>query len=261
MEVPLESKLGKISYLYRPGEPNFVFVHGLGGRKEHFRSAFDARSGLGKGVLCLDLMGFGASEHLPDDEEYLLKTQAEAMNGLLVNLGISKINLIVHSMSSGIIPSLLAWGRVDVSAICLLEGNLIEADAGWSGTLTAMSDDEYEDYMRRVKKTARLVLSRQLVRSHSREQVQEWSGSFQMADERAMRETARHVHQATLGGDIARALADFGGPIIYIRGDADRDWPGRETLTSIGAELVVIDDAGHYVMLDAPDEVYEAIFS
>ena len=124
-----------------------------------------------------------------------------------------------------------------------------------------MSDDEYEDYIRRVKKTARLVLSRQLVRSHSREQVQEWSSCFQRADERALRETARYVHHATLGGDIARALADYGGPIVYIRGDAVRDWPGQEALASIGAELVVIGDAGHYVMLDAPDEVYKAIFS
>ena len=39
---------------------NFVFVHGLGGQKEHYRSAFHTRYGLGKGVLSLDLMGFAA---------------------------------------------------------------------------------------------------------------------------------------------------------------------------------------------------------
>ena len=261
MEEPLEGEIGNISFLYRRGEPNFVFLHGLGGQKEHFRSAFDLPSGLGKGVLSVDMLGFGASERLRDDEEYLPKAQADALSGLLADLDIAKFNLIVHSMSSGVIPELLALDKVDVSAIYMLEGNLIEADAGWSGTLSAMSDDEYEDYIKRIKKTARLVLSRQLVRPHSREQVQEWSSCFEKADERALRETARYVHHATLDGDIARALADFSGPIVYIRGDADSDWPGREALVSIGAELVVIKNAGHYVMLDAPDEVYQAIFS
>lgn len=257
---PLESNSGNISYLYRAGEPTFVFVHGLGGHKEHFRTAFDAHSGLGKGVLSLDLMGFGASGRLRDDEEYLLKNQAGALSTLLADLDIPSINLVVHSMSSGIIPDMLALGTVDVSAIYLLEGNLVEADSDWSGTLSAMSDDEYEDYIKRIKKTARLVLSRQLARPHLRNQVQEWSNCFQMADERALRETARHVHQATIGGEIAEALAEYSGPVVYIRGDADQDWPGRDTLASIGAEFVVIENAGHYMMLDAPNEVYQVIF-
>ena len=90
--------------------------------------------------------------------------------------------------------------------------------------------------------------------------MQEWSQGFTKANDRAMHETSIELHRLTTSGAIARAVDEFEGQTIYIRGIDKREWDGGDFMADLGINVIEVADAGHYVMLDDPKAVYDAIF-
>lgn len=256
-----DTSIGTVCTDWRSGDPTYLFIHGLGGSRVHFADAFEHPDSSERGLLSIDLLGFGASDRLADTHRYSFKLQSVAVSEALSQLGPGRVNLVLHSMAAGLLTELPHMIGTRLSRVFLLEGNLREDDATWSQTLSSMSDEEHRDYFARVQKTAPYVLARQLDRSHSKTRIRLWSNSFLEADERAMREMAIELFNVTRTGAIGEAVSRLKDRVVYVRGENRREWDGYGLLQQLGVDLVRIPNAGHYMMLDDPARVYEAIFN
>ena len=76
-----ETTHGTISAVHRTGDTQYLFIHGLGGDKGIFSPAFEHPEVVGKGLLGIDLLGFGESSRLNDSTSYTFKVQAEITIG------------------------------------------------------------------------------------------------------------------------------------------------------------------------------------
>lgn len=255
-----DTTVGTICYLRQRGTPEYVFIHGLGGQKDLFSGAFDHPTAIGKGITCVDLLGYGESNRLDADLQYSFRLQAETLKELLLGLGTTRFHLVLHSMAAALLPALVKSKELEITTIFLLEGNLLEEDAGWSRSLSMMSDEEYRVYFAKLRKHAHIILAQQLRRPYSKAQIKEWARCFINADERVLRETAHELYAMTCRGDILMALHEFSGRVVYLRGVDDREWHGYDLLPELGIELVKVANAGHYLMLDDPEQVYGEIF-
>jgi len=254
------TKYGTISYYQQNGTPNHIFIHGLGGQKDLFLGLFDFSFSQKKGILCIDLLGHGKSSRIARNLTYTFDLQAEALKELFLKLDIKKINLVLHSMSSALLPHILKFEDVKISQIFLLEGNLIEEDTDWSHSISVMSDIEYKTYFEKLQKYSDRILARQLRSTHPSERIKKWSQCFVNTDQRALRETSQELCKVTFKGDIVNTLHDFSGRIVYFKSTENEEWNGYEILKKIGAEVINIKNAGHYLMLDNPKFVYSKIF-
>ena len=90
--------------------------------------------------------------------------------------------LILHSMSSALLPEIIA-DKTSISAIVLIEGNIIKADAKWSFELSSMSNAVYKEYMIRLRKNSSLVLRSQLYGNYDTKQLDHWSKGFAEVDD------------------------------------------------------------------------------
>ena len=83
-----------------PDSMTAVYVHGLGGSATNWTDLAAQLSGFAAGVA-VDLPGFGRSEP-PEDFDYSLRAQADAVVGLLHGLGTGPVHLLGNSMGGAI---------------------------------------------------------------------------------------------------------------------------------------------------------------
>lgn len=260
IEKKINTKHGIISYYQQNGKPNYIFIHGLGGQKELFSGLFKIPTTHEKGIICIDLLGYGKSSRIVDNLKYSFNLQAEAIKEMLLSLRLEKNNIVLHSMSSALLPQLLKFKDIEISQIFLLEGNLIEEDADWSHSISVMSDLKYKTYFEKLQKYSHIILGQQLQRSYSEEEIKRWSKCFINTDYRALRETSQELYNITIRGDIIDTLRNFPGRIVYFRGINNRNWQGYKVLEKLGIEVIKVENAGHFLMLDKPEYVYSKIF-
>lgn len=255
------TSFGKISYWQKSGEPNYLFIHGLACDKTHFSLVFDHPAAFGKGIVCVDLLGHGLSDQICKDRNYSIELQAQAVNELLIELDVGKVTVVLHSMASTLLPAFAKIGHPNIRAIYLLEGNLVPEDAEWSKWLSSMQDEQLSRYVRKFKDHAQFVLKKNMHREYPRSVISRWSECFRSADPRIFREMGRDVYEITRNRGVQSALREFNGPKIYIRGSAESDWAGASMMKDLDVRLLEIENAGHYLMLDAPEPIYDVVFA
>lgn len=257
------SRYGKIAYWYRPGERLILFAHGLGGCRYHFRHAFTALHK--QGALAFDQLGFGQSERVLPPSECSSHLQVEALCELLAHLEISSIEVVLHSLSSVLLPALLAKPTIAIKRIFMVEGNLTARDCVWSQSLSNMTDDAFLAYFPRFVSSRKNVLKSQLVAPYPASDVlDDWSSCFSLADPSAIRSLAKEGSEKTLKGFVVDAL-DGDAKTIYIHGDRwlSQQPPGfiDGLVKSKNIDFFCIERCGHYPMLEKPDTFYQRIFS
>ena len=188
-----QTSYGKVCLLEKIGDPTYLFIHGLAGQKGVFKQLLSEDIPSGSGLICLDLLGHGDSDRLPQELEYTFAIQSMAIRELLSNRVINEVNLVLHSMASALLPHLLEFEDLRLSAIYLLEGNLTIGDAKWSTQIAEMSDDEFDKFVSRLGKYAPLILDKELHRRFDQENLSDWSRGFVKVDPRALRGLAREV--------------------------------------------------------------------
>lgn len=242
------------------GDPVHILIHGLGGAKHLFADAFPEARARGIGLVAIDLPGFGESAPLPDDESYSSVGHAGAVRDVLCALGVGEYYLAVHSMSGALLPTLLSAGDGAIKGIALLEANLTEEDAKWSGEIAALDEAGFERYWNQLLKHAPRILGFQLHGSAPAERVSDWSRCFTSMDRRAFRETARSVFHTTCSDAIVTALKTYGGIKLYVRGAQSKTPQNPKILREIKTEYMEIPEAGHYLFLDNPAAFYPRLF-
>lgn len=92
----------KLAYQeFGQGEP-ILFLHGFGETLFSWRFVAPTLSQrLNRRCICLDLMGFGASDK-PPGEDYTLARQAHLVSGFITSLGLKSLSIVGHSYGGGI---------------------------------------------------------------------------------------------------------------------------------------------------------------
>ncbi len=255
---------GKVAAWRLKGSPLHVFVHGLGGCKSHFEQAF-VEAPPGRGVLAIDLPGFGESDRFPPGIEYSFASHASALSEVLAkteaDFGAARIVLIVHSMASGLLPEMLALRPSSFAGVFLLEGNLIADDAGWSRRLIEMGEIEFQRHLRLLQKGGHFALATELKAPQSQSELKRLSACYCQADGRAIRETASHALAVTNAGLVIHALKSFAGSKAYLRGSHSSPWAGWPILKEAGVSGLTIENAGHFPHVDNPGQTYSTIYA
>jgi pimeloyl-ACP methyl ester carboxylesterase len=248
-----------LRYLDLPGqEPVRVYLPGLGGVAAASFAHVAAQPLLvGHRSLLVDFLGFGLSDK-PQDFGYTLDDHAETVVAFLDQLGLQKCEVIGHS-AGGAIAVLVAVRRPDlVSALVVLDGNLDPGGGSFSASVAAQSESAYvaggyQDQIAAQREKARA--------GEGSEELAVFLGMLQVADPVALHRTARSLVEMpppTVREHFVRSTL----PRSFLVGactleaetssGAVEDWDFVRGLSDAGVRLLVVPDAGHFMMVDNP---------
>ena len=249
--------IGSASIAYRQRlsqkHDTIVFIHGYGSAMEHFRYAFDSSILNDFSLVTLDLVGFGESRG-PDDFGYSMREQAEIILGLLNKLGIDSFHLCAHSMGGLVALEFVELAPERVLSFINLEGNLTPEDCFFSGKVVRTS---FEDF----REKGRSKFEEELRRAGRKDSsLLEYAETFSRASTSALYKSAQHTIE-----DSAKPLIEKFVKIeniCYIYGEKNRGvFPSENLLRSKGVPIFFIEDSGHSMATDNPEQLYEVIGS
>jgi pimeloyl-ACP methyl ester carboxylesterase len=242
-----------IAYWKRHSESGdtIVFIHGFGSAKEHFRYAFNSPSLENFTLIALDLVGFGQSKG-PDEFGYTMKDQALIVLELLDHLGTVTFHLCGHSMGGLVAMNIAELEPQRVISFIDMEGNLTLEDCSFTGKVVGSTFEEFAD-------TGRRKLEKDFRDSGIEDpSMSEYADSFSMASTAALYKSAYHTVE-----DSSKQLIDKFRRIknaCYIYGKKNRGiFPSENFLHAAGVPIFYIEQAGHTMAIDNPQQLYSVI--
>jgi pimeloyl-ACP methyl ester carboxylesterase len=249
----------ELSYIYRPGKEVILFLHGLGLNKESALELFFSPALQKYGLLAPDLPGHGKSARLGIDSSYTFESIAKQIVIFLNDLNLTECHLLVHSISSYLIPYLLG-SRIKVKSIMMLEGNVSSEDAEWSKLMATMTEDELVAYTLKLKKTAKFVFKSQLLNQHSPMHIAAYASGFSDVDPRALKDMSLDASNLLDSELLIETLKSREHQCIYFRGVDNCNFESTSAiLGDIDAQQIFVDDAAHYPHIDQPIVIAESI--
>ena len=225
-------------------KPTLVLVHGAGGSRLSWPA--ELRRLPGATVYTLDLPGHGRSEGPGRDT---IGDYAEVVAAFFHAAGIEQAVVAGHSMG-GAIALTLALGFADRVA-----GLVLVATGARLRVTPAILDGIRRDPDQTVELITRLA----------------WSPQAKRALIELGRQTLQETHPDVIFGDFTACnhfdmmgqMEEIESPTLVIGGTADQLTPSRyarfmgETIR--GAQCVLIEEAGHMLMLERPADTAEAV--
>lgn len=252
---PVELRLAgrRVHGLERPGPRPVLFVHGLAGSSAFFADAGERHELEGRGVLAIDLPGFGASP-APAQFGFTMREQAEVVAAAVEHLG-AGVTLVGHSMggTSAVLAAELVRERL--AAIVVAEGVLCYDPTIWSEQIARISASEWEHAFADLQRRPEIFVRGGMVRRR-KEAVARAAPAVRQTTARAMRASAADLHEVSIDPrTYARFLALRPQP-IYVFGDYHDNTAVYARLREDGACVVDVHRAGHLMMLDNPEGFY-----
>jgi haloalkane dehalogenase len=255
---------GGISYREAgdPDAPVVLLVHGYPESSFMWRSAMAALAGAGFRAVAPDLPGFGDSP--PDGGPGTWERHVEALERFGAALGLEEgVVLVTHDW--GVMIG-LRWACDHpgaARALVISDGGFF-ADRRWHDLANTMrTPGEGEKLMEGFTREGFEALMRQASRGMSDEAIADYWKGF--ADDERRR---RHL-DLYRSGDFDK-LAPYEGRVAALGVPALIVWGAEDRFAGVkmahrfhdelpGSELVVIDDAGHFVWEDAPEATSRAL--
>jgi len=236
--------------------PVALMVHGYPQSSYMWRHALPAVAAKGWRGIALDLAGFGDSE---PDPPGTWQRHVESIEAFRRELGLERVALVVHDWG-GLIGLRWACDHPDSVSALVLMGTGFFADGKWHGLARAMrSPGELDEVMKKMDRAAFEEVIRSVQPRAGDEAVEEYWKSFATPEQ-------RHAHlELYRSGDFDKlagyegAPARLGVPTLVLWGAGDDYAPiagaQRFAREIPHAELVVLDEAGHFLMEDQPERV------
>jgi pimeloyl-ACP methyl ester carboxylesterase len=244
-------------------EEAVVFVHGNPGPGEDWRRLV-ARTGAFARAVAPDLPGFGDADK-PDRVVYTVDGYARHLAGLLDALGIRRAHLVLHDFGG---PWGLAWAadhRERVASLTLVGiGVLRDYRWHWMARIWRTSGLG-EAFMRTATfPVFRLVLRRGNPRGLPLDAVQRMYRTVtDPGSRRAVLRLYRATDMAAVSADLHDRLQGLDRPVLVVWGRHDPylsvAYAGQQRETFPRAEVVVLEDSGHWPMLDDPVALEQAV--
>jgi pimeloyl-ACP methyl ester carboxylesterase len=239
-----------------------VLLHGNPGSLEDWRELLPAIGGVGRAVA-FDLPGFGGATK-PDYLDYSSGTFAVFIGAVINQLGIRRAHLVMHDLGgTGLLWTVANPDRV--GSLCLIDTGIL-LDFRWHWTARMYRARLIGGLMVRTTTRAGFRAAMRLYNPQPRplppaaleRMWRDYVPATRRAAQRFYRATPAEVMQL-----LQPALRALDPPALVIWGAHDPAVPveqaerQRESLPS--AEVVVLDDSGHWPMLDDPEGLEGAL--
>ena len=245
---------GALSVLQRDGPDPIVFLHGLCGGAVHFDAAFEAAELRGRGLVAVDLPGFGESRG-EGQIEVGLNAQRDACFAVFAALGKEvRPALVAHSMAGSVASQLLDA----ISALVLLEGNVVAENLEYSDRILSTPAYDFESDYARMSKSAEMMMRLQTAVTDVTRRKR-YAATYQSCSAETVRRVAEEVNVDARSGAILRRLTAWGRRFCYYVGSESNF--DASVIAAQGLDVVVrrIPGARHFLMLDNPSETYAAV--
>jgi pimeloyl-ACP methyl ester carboxylesterase len=244
-------------------EEAVVLVHGNPGPGEDWRRLV-ARSGAFARAVAPDMPGFGDADK-PDRFVYTVDGYARHLAGILDALDIRRAHLVLHDFGG---PWGLTWAADHADRVASLTlvniGILRDYRWHWLARIWRTSGLG-EAFLRTATLPAmRLVLRQGNPRGLPRDAVERiYRSSKDPGSQRAVLRLYRATDAAAVSEDLHSRLLGLDRPVLAVWGRHDPYLPiayaERQRETFPRAEVVVLDDSGHWPMLDDPVALEEVV--
>lgn len=226
-----------------------VLIHGIPGAAASW-TGVARRLAADCDVVVADLLGFGGS---PRPQDLMAQAQASALLSALREAGIARAVIVGHDFGGPIALEILRRAPETVTGVALIAANLFP-DTPVPFPLSTVRAPIIGGLM------ARAMFSRVALRAMVRVY-----GGTQLGDSASVRTifTRSLQHLAELYAEYPSTLRSIAVPAAVLWGTRDPFFPvsqARRTAALIaGAELVLLEGAGHFLPEQRPDEVADAI--
>jgi haloalkane dehalogenase len=233
-----------------------MLLHGFPTSSYLWRNVMPAAAAAGWRAVAPDLPGFGDSA---PDPPGTWEHRLEHVEGFVHALGLDEVALGVHDWG-GLIGLRWACDHPDAVSALFITDTGFFPDGRWHGMAkTLRTEGEGEQLMANINPELFAMALRQISPGLSEEAIAEYWKAFADEDRRQ-----GHL-ELYRSGDFSKLepydgrLAGLGIPTAIVWGAKDEFAPVggayRFHKQLPGARLVVLDDAGHYLMEDAPQRV------
>jgi haloalkane dehalogenase len=236
--------------------PAALLVHGYPNSSYLWRDVLPVVAGAGFRAVAPDLAGYGDSPlggHGGSWEEHV-----EALGAFVAEQELAPVVLIVHDWG-GLIALRWACEHPEAVRALVLMSTGFFADGKWHGFAQAMRAGQVDDLIGAMDRDGFAGLMRQAAPTASPEAIDEYWKGFATLEQR---QAGLALYRS---GDFAKlapyegCLGKLGVPTLILWGAKDDYAPVASAYRFAKeiphAELVVLDDAGHFVMEDDPERV------
>lgn len=248
------------------GEP-VVFLHGTPSHSFIWRAVVPEVERAGYRVVMFDLLGYGRSERTLS-RDTSVRGQLDVLHGLLRHLGIDDFSLVGHDIGGAIAKLAAVAEPHRVRRLMLVD--TVSYDSWPSETWQAIVRDHLDDYAAMPAGDFEAMLTRQLRMTvanpdhMSGEVLEAYLAPHRSTLGRAsfFEHQVRH-YDSGYTQQVVPALASLTMPVRLLWGAEDTWQPvsyaERLAADIPDAELVVVDDAGHFLMEDDPARVRDEV--
>jgi 2-hydroxymuconate-semialdehyde hydrolase len=254
---------GDVAYVRKGQGPPLLLLHGIPSSSYLWRDVIDPLSA-SFDVLAPDLLGYGDSDKRLD-AELSIAAQARYMVAFMETLGVHQTAVIGHDIGGGVAQLIAVDEPQRVARLVLIDSAV---DNNWPIPVIArLKEPAWDQIMVNIdmRKGLREGLEKGIVTEGriTDELVDEWTRPFQdLGGRRAYLRAARALNNRDLMSR-SRHIQEIETPTLILWGANDAFLEPRwaETLQrKFGNSTVeIIDPGGHFLPLDRPDAVVEAI--
>lgn len=245
-----------LAYREQGEGPVALLVHGYPNSSYLWRDVMPAISDAGWRAIAPDLPGFGDSEL--DGRSGTWEEHVEALGRFVEEHALAPLVLVVHDWG-GLIG--LRWACEHPEAIrgLVLMGTGFFAAGRWHGMAQAMRSGQMDEAMEQMTREGFAGLMQQAEPNADAAAVDEYFKAFSTAERRRAGLTLYRSGDFEKLAPYEDALAALDVPTLVLWGAKDDYAPvagaHRFAKEIPHAQLVVLDDAGHFLMEDDPDRV------
>jgi pimeloyl-ACP methyl ester carboxylesterase len=255
--IEIETSAGAVHAIAREGDRPLVFVHGLGASSAYFADAGERAEIAGRGVVALDLPGFGRTE-ARGRFGFTMREHAAVLAQAIEALDLARVTLVGHSMGGTIAMRAVPALRERLEAVVVVEGVLLHDAEIWSEQIARMAPEawavEYEKIRRRPTIYARAGMLRL-----REEAIRRVAPAVTQTSAHAMQASARAMQASASEGSLYASFLALDLPHLYLFGEIHATtWLYRKMLRD-EAPIALVARSGHLMMLDNPGGFYKAV--
>jgi pimeloyl-ACP methyl ester carboxylesterase len=224
----------------------FILSHGLGLSKNIWDALIPYIDGE---MIAKDLPGHGESTESVYDWRSIWLNTIQRLSKAEIN----SASVVLHSFSAGLIPEILEC-RERPRRIYLVEGIIHPDDALWTKEIASMNSDEYDAWLPRWRDVSYMTLKSQLILPQSRDNIIKWSSGFKLVKRDALYSMSTRLQSRVNSRELERALVGSGECVTYLQGSRSKICQTAiDFVRRCGCEVRVVQDSGHFPMLDNPE--------
>jgi 3-oxoadipate enol-lactonase len=244
MEVVLVHPAPRIAVAYEGEGPLVLFLHGIRGNRNNWKSQVEALSRQGFKAAAWDARGYGDSEDYPGPLNFRDHLVGDVLR-VAEHFGAKKFHLVGLSMGGRIARNVGIY-----HSDRLLSLTVVNANPGFN----SMSADDVRRFVTERKTRTPESIRKLLGPNASKGAYEELVQSIDRIREDSYRKTL----EASVAQDRDAPIENIRAPTLIVAGEEDKVYPpelARGMASRIpGAELATMKGAGHLANIEQPDE-------